>query len=452
MRRFFSRDFLLIFIPAVGICVGAVWFTLKFVQPAPPTSFVISTSSKTSPYYMLAMRFKEEVAKKGVTIEVRESQASSENLRLLKNPDSDVQAGFVQGGLSNHIDAPNLFSMGRVITEPVWIFYRGDEKLDHITQLKGRRILVGPAKSGTNVLALKLLEANGVTSENSTLINSPLPKYAEIFEKGDADAGFMVIGAEGAPVQALLNHPGTSLMTMAQGDALIQRYPYLTSVTLRQGVVDFAKNIPPADTALVATKAMLLVRDDLHPALVTVLAQGILAVQSQPSLKPSGESRLFTLGAEALADDPEFPMLDDARRVYKSGASFFWRVLPFWLATLLDRAFILLLPLIGVIFPLFKIVPFVYNWRMRRRIFRWYPPLKALERDLDKTAAAPDFIARREKELDRIEESVWRISVPAQFAPELYSLRDHVEFVRRRIATMREAQQAKAKGQPAVAA
>jgi TRAP transporter TAXI family solute receptor len=451
MRRFFSRDFLFIFIPAVAICVGAVWFTLKFVQPAPPTSFVISTSSKTSPYYMLAMRFKEEVAKKGVTIEVRESQASSENLRLLKDPNSDVQAGFVQGGLTNNIDAPGLFSMGRVITEPVWIFFRGKDKLDRITQLKGKRILVGPDKSGTNVLALKLLEANGVTPENSKLINLPLLKYAEAFEKAEADAGFMVIGAEGAPVQALLSQPGTSLMNMAQADALIQRYPYLTSVVLRQGVVDFAKNIPPADTALVATKAMLLVRGDLHPALITVLSQGILAVQSQPSLKPTGESRLFALGAEALAADPEFPMLDDTRRVYKSGPSFFWRVLPFWLATLLDRAFILLLPIIGIVFPLFRIVPWFYNWRMRQRILRWYPPLKALERDLDKSATAPDFIMRREKELDRIEESVWRISVPAHLSLELYALRDHVESVRRRIAGMRETHTKKS-AEPAAAA
>jgi TRAP transporter TAXI family solute receptor len=450
MRRFFSRDFLLVFIPAAAICVGAVWFALRYVKPAPPTTFVMTTANKTSPYYMLAMRIKEEVAKKGVDIEVRESAASSENLRLLKDPDSGVQAGFVQGGLSNHLDAPNLFSMGRVITEPVWIFFRGAEKLDHITQLKGKRILVGPDKSGTNVLALKLLDANGVTTENSTLINLPLSKYAETFEKGDADAGFMVIGAESGPVQTLLNQPGTTLMNMAQADALIQRYPYLTSVTLRQGVVDFAKNIPPADTALVATKAMLLVRDDLHPALITVLAQGILSVQSQPSLKPTGESRLFALGADALADDPEFPMVEETRRVYKSGPTFFWRVLPFWLATLLDRAFILLLPVVGVIFPLFRIVPFVYNWRMRRRILRWYTPLKALERDLEKTGTVPDFVARKERELDHIEESVWRISVPGHLAPELYTLRDHVEFVRRRIAAMREAQ-GRAKPQPVMA-
>jgi uncharacterized protein len=450
MRRIFTRDFLLIYIPAIAICVGAVWFTMRYVKPAPPTHFVMSTSPTTSPYYKLAMRFKEEVAKKGITIEVRPSAASAENLRLLKDPDSDVQAGFVQGGLSNHLDAPDLYSMGRVITEPVWIFYRGGGKLEHITELKGKRIFVGADKSGTNVLALKLLEANGVTAENSTLINLPLLKYAEAFEKGEADAGFLVMGAEGEPVQTLLHQAGTSLMNMAQADALIQRYPYLTSVMLRQGVVDFAQNIPPADTSLVATKAMLLVRDDLHPALITVLAQAILAVQGQPSLKDNGESRLFALGADALSDDPEFPMVDDARRVYKSGPTFFWRVLPFWLATLLDRAFILLLPVIGVVFPLFKIVPSLYNWRMRRRILRWYVPLKALERDLEKTKTAPDFIARKERELDHIEESVWRISVPAHLAPELYTLRDNVEFVRRRIAMMREAQ-AKAQAQPVLA-
>jgi TRAP transporter TAXI family solute receptor len=449
MRRHFFRDFLAVFVPTAAICVGAIWFTLRYVQPAPPTSFVMSTSSKTSPYYMLAMRFKEEVAKKGITIDVRESKASSENLRLLKDPASGVQAGFVQGGLSNHIDAPDLFSMGRVITEPVWIFYRG-AKVDRITQLKGKRILTGPDGSGTSVLARKLLEANGVTPGNSKLISLPLPDYADAFAKGDADAGFLVIGEEGAPVQALLRQPGTSLMSMAQADALIQRYPYLTSVTLRQGVVDFAQNIPPADTALVATKAMLLVRDDLHPALITVLAQAIREVQSRPSLKDTGESRLFALGADALSDDPEFPIPDDARRVYKSGPTFFWRVLPFWLATLLDRAFILLLPVIGIIFPLFRIVPLFYNWRMRQRILRWYTPLKALERDLDKSATAPDFIARKDKELDRIEESVWRISVPGHLAPELYTLRDHVEFVRRRIASLRDGH-AKKSAEPAAA-
>ncbi len=450
MRRFFSREFLAVFIPAALICVSAIWFTLRYVKPAPPTSFVISAASKGSPYYDLALRFKEQIEKKGVTLELRESQGSFDNLKALKDENSGVQAGIVQGGLSNHIDAPELYSMGRLITEPVWVFYRGAETIDHITQLKGKRILIGPEGSGTSYLAKKLLEANGITAENSTLIGMELPAYIDAFTNANADAGFLVLGPEAKTVQKLLRLPDTKLMNMAQADALIQRYPYLTSVMLRQGVVDFAQNIPPADTSLVATKAMLLVREDLHPALVTVLAEAVLGVQSQPTLKSTGESKLFALGAEALTDDPEFPMVDDARRVYKSGPTFFQRVLPFWLATLFDRAFILLLPVIGIIFPLFRLVPVIYNWRMRRRILRWYQELKVLERDLPKTAS-PDFVARKEHELDRIEENVWRISVPAQFAADLYTLRDHVEFVRKRIEHLREAGEPSAGKQPAFA-
>jgi hypothetical protein len=231
------------------------------------------------------------------------------------------------------------------------------------------------------------------------------------------------------------------LMNMAQAAALVQRYPYLTPVTLSQGVVDFGENIPPADTHLVATKAMLLARAELHPALMAVLADAVLAVQSKPALKPTGESKLFPLGASALTEDPEFPMSDEVRRVYKSGPTFFQRVLPFWLATLLDRALILLLPVVGIIIPLIRLVPIVYNWRMRQRILRWYRALKLLERDLSKTAASEDFIERKEKELERIEESVWRISVPIQFSADLYTLRDHVEFVRKRISHLREGQE-----------
>ncbi len=412
MRRLFSLEFLVILIPALALCVGAVWLALKYVKPAPPDSFVISTSSKGSPYYELALRVKEAIENKGVKLEVRESQGSFDNLKGLRDDRSDIQAGVVQGGLANHLDAPSLHSMGRLITEPVWIFYQGAQTIDHITQLKGKRILIGPEGSGTGYLAKKLLEANGVTAQNSTLISMELPDYIDAFSSSKADAGFLVLGAEAKTVQRLLRLPDTKLMNIAQAEALIQRYPYLTLVTLRQGVVDFSQNIPPADTSLVATKATLLVRDDLHPALSSVLAQAILEVQGKPALTATGESKLFSLGAEALADDPEFPMEDEARRIYKSGPTLYQRKLPFWLATLIERAYILILPLVGVIFPLFRIVPWIYNWRMKQRILRWYSKLKLLERDVSKASASSDFITRKEQELAKIEESVWHLSVP----------------------------------------
>lgn len=451
MRRFFSREFLGILVPAVLIAVAAIWAAAKFVEPAPPRSFVISTATKGAPYYELAQRFKEQIARdtRGeVTLIVRESQGSFDNLAALKDPKSDVQAGIVQGGLANGIDTPELNSMGRLLTEPVWIFYRGSENLDHITQLKGKRILIGPKGSGTGYLARKLLDANGVSAENSTLITMELPAYIQAFANGSADAGFLVLGADAKTVQTLLRMPEVKLMNMAQADALIQRYPYLNSVILRQGVVDFAKNIPPADTALVATRAMLLVREDLHPALISVLAQAVLKVQRDPPLNENGDSKLFALSTDALSDDPEFPMSSDARREYRSGPTFFNRVFPFWVANLFNRAFILILPIIGIIVPLIRLVPLLYNWRMKRRILYWYRELKNLEKDLPRQAD-DRFIEQKRQALQRIEEGVQRISVPIQLFADLYNLRDHVEFVRRRIEHLRH--DAGTDGQPAAA-
>jgi uncharacterized protein len=436
MRRFISREML----AAAVLGVAAFWFAALYVQPAPPDHFVMSTSSKGSAYYQLALRIKEEAAKKGVKIEVRESGASSENLKLLEDPASGVQAGFVQGGLTNAIGSPPLHSMGRLITEPVWVFYRGAEKIEFLWQLKGKRIMMGPSGSGTSVPARKLLEANGVTNENSTLISKPLADYAGAFENGEADAGFLVLGAEDARLEKLLQQPGLRVMNMAQSEALVQKYPDLSRVTLRRGIVDFARDVPEADTSLVATKAALLVRDDLHSALVTVLAEAVFAVQGKPALKPNGEAKLFTLGVEALSEDPEFPVPDDARRIYKNGATFFQRVLPFWVATLVDRAFVLMLPLIGIILPLVKFVPIIYNWRMKRRLLQWYRALKNLENSLPKTGA-PDLIAQleqKEHELTHIEEGVQRITVPIHLSADFYDLRNHVEFVKRRIHLLRD--------------
>src|SRR5271165_2737455 len=192
MKRLLSREFLTVFVPAVLIGVAAFWFASRYVTPAPPKSFVIAAASKGSPYYELATRYNEEIAKLGVNVEIRATEGSFDNLKGLRDQSSDVQAGIVQGGLANNIDTPGVHSMGRLLTEPVWIFYRGSDTLDHITQLKGKRILIGPEASGTSALARKLLDANGVTDKNSTLIAKQLPDYVDAFDRGDADAGFLV--------------------------------------------------------------------------------------------------------------------------------------------------------------------------------------------------------------------------------------------------------------------
>jgi TRAP transporter TAXI family solute receptor len=431
-QRYFSREFLLVLIPALLLAGGALWLAFKYVKPAPPQTFVIAAASKGSPYFQLATRYSDIIAKEGIKMEVRETAGSFDNLKRITDPGSDVQAALIQGGIANKDKAPNTFSAGRLLTEPVWVFYRGD-KIDQLSQLQGKRVLVGPSGSGTNFLARKLLEAHGVTEANATFIEMELPAYIETFKTGGADAGFLVLGAEARTVQALLRLADVKLMNMAQADGLTQRYPFLTKVTLHRGVADFAATLPPEDTTLVATQAALLVRDDLHPALVTLLAQAILQVQRQPQLNDKGEARLFTIPSETLnADDPEFLSSSEAHMVYKSGPTFLQRVLPFWVANLLNRVFVLILPLLGIILPLIRLVPIIYNWRMKQRILNWYKELKNLEQGLPDALDA-DALRRKDAELDRIEEGVQKIQVPIQYTADLYNLRDHVDFVRRRL-------------------
>lgn len=437
MRRLFAREFLVIFLPAFVIAVAASWFAFQYVRPAPPKSFAIAAASKGSPYYELARLYSDQM-KQDVTVTVEETGGSFDNLKALRDPHSGVQAGLIQGGLTNKVNEPHLRSLGRLLAEPVWVFYTGPERIDRLTQLKGKRVLIGPAGGGVEYLARKLLEANGVTEENSTLSTLQMPEYVEAFASGKADAGFLVLGAEARTVQRLLRAEGVRLMSMSQADALTQRFPYLSKLTLRQGVVDFGKNIPPEDTVLVSTQAALVVRDDMHSALVNRLAQAVLSVQRQPTLTAAGDAKLFPVSPEALMqEDPEFPMAAEARLVYKSGPPFLQQYLPFWLATLLNRVFVLILPLLGVILPLIRLVPMIYNWRMRQRILYWYRQLRLLERGLSPSADV-EVIEAKEEELARIEDAVSRMQVPLQYAADLFNLRDHVDLVRKRMLQIKE--------------
>src|SRR5262249_17189143 len=197
---------------------------------------------------------------------------------------SGVNAGFVQGGLTSSREVPGLLSVGRIAYEPLWVFYAGGgARLDRLGDLKGRRVLVGPAGSGTSGLALRLLAANGVTAATPTLIHRELPDYVDTLAKGEADAGFLVLAPEARTIQRLLRTPNVQLMNFENADAYAQRFTFLSPLQLRQGVVDFAANIPAVDTRLIATTAAVLVREDAHHALVNLLAQALQEAHAQPT-------------------------------------------------------------------------------------------------------------------------------------------------------------------------
>ncbi len=429
------REALLTIVPAIALVVGGFWLAWKFVPPAPPKKLVIGAATPGSPYHDAAQRYAKFFEGTGVTLEVKETRGSLDNLAQLKDANAGIDAAFLQGGLAKPQDAAELMSVGRIFYEPVWIFQKTGAPIARLTDLKGKRVLVGPAGSGTEAVALRLLTASGVTRETATLINAELPTYPETFEAGTAEAGFLVLAPEARTVKRLFASPHARLVSLAQADAYAQRFPFLSRIELKQGVVDFANDIPATDSHMLSTTAAVVVRRDLHPALANLLAQAVIATHTQPRMDASGEPTILSrAGAFPVGEDQEFAMSPDALRVYKTGAPFLQRYMPYYWAVLVDRLFVIMLPVIGILLPTLRFAPMLYTWRVRRRIIYWYKELKKVEANLK---PSPTDLARGLAEIDRVEEAVNRIPVPLAFANQLYDLRQHIDVVRRRLNSMK---------------
>ena len=299
-------------------------------------------------------------------------------------------------------------SLGGMFLEPVWIFHRSNETIDGFGQLKGRRVAVGPEGSGTRALAQALLSAAQLNGGNTELLPITGAAARDALLAGTVDAMFAVAAAETPLIQGMLRDPELELMSIAQADALTRLFPYLTQVVLPQGVVSLESDIPSSDVKLVAAVASLVVRDDLHPALVAQLAQAAAGVHS-------GANWFQRAGQFPMASDSAFPMSPDAVRFYRSGPPFLQRYLPFWLANFVERTAVLLLPLFTIAFPILKGGPALYSWNIRRRMQNWYARLQRLEANMLRMQVSPETLDARRKELDEIEAGVGAVRVPKAF-------------------------------------
>ena len=420
LRDLFATAWWIILIVGIGFVVA-----YQFVQPAPPSRIVITTGSDSGAYYQFANRYAAILARNGVTLEVKTSAGSLENLARLKN--DEAQVGFVQGGVvepkadQDEEEDSGLLSLGSMFYEPVWVFYRGDKRLERLTDLRGKRVAIGQEGSGVRQLAQQLLEANEIPTGDHLVPLSGL-KAAEELQQGRIDAAF-VIAAEKAPViQVLLRSPGIKVMNFSQADAYQRRFPFLTKVVFPHGVADLVRDFPPEDVTVLAPTANLIVRDDLHPALQSLLLQAASEVH--------GKSGFFQKAGEFPAyKDHMVPLSPEAGRYFKSGSPFLQRYLPFWLAVLIDRLFVLLIPIIALLIPLLKVAPAVYNWRVRSKVFRSYGELKFLEDDL-RHHFDPAKLGDYRNRLDALDEEASLLRVPLGFTDLVYTLREHVNLVR----------------------
>ena len=408
-----------VFGPAALAVIVAFVVSLQFIKPAPPDHVVIATGGVDGAYHAFAKRYAEFLAHEGITLELRSTAGSVENLELLRS--GEVSLAMVQGGVDDGGEA-SLRSLGSVYYEPLWLFYRKEFALVQLRDLAGRRLAVGPEGSGTRALAGRLLRDNGVDS--STWVDAGGRKALDALLAGHVDAAFFVISAESDLVGQLLRHPDIALADFGRADAYTRRYHFLNSLELPEGVVDLAANIPHKTLHLLAPTANLVSDPDLHPAVIDLVLQAASEVHREGGwFEGQGEFPMPGLLA--------FPLSREAKRYYDHGPPFLQRYLPFWAASLVDRLKVMLLPLLVLLLPLLKVMPPIYTWRMRARVYRWYDELEQAEQYLVSGERDEAWFF---EELNRIETEVQQVKVPLSFTDQLYHLRQHIDLVRREIS------------------
>ncbi len=422
------REFVLVAAVALLVIGLAFWVAFRFVRPAPPDDFGISTGSDSGAYHFFAQRYAELLARERITVEPRVSSGSVENLARLADAKSGVSVAFVQGGVGNAAQYPALVTLAALYHEPLWIFYRGERELTLLSDLVDKRVAIGPEGSGTRALALALAAASKIADKVQGFLPLGGSEAAEALIRGKVDAAMFVAGPDAPVVQRLLRAEGVRLMSLSHAEGLSRRFSYLATVTLPRGVIDFAADLPASDITLVATTAYLVAREDFHPALVSVLLQAAARVHRGGGLfhRPGD----FPAGREG-----DFPLSDAAERYFKSGPPFLQRYMPFWVANLIQRLLVLLVPLIAVVIPVMRIFPAVYTWRVRRRVFRWYYALQRVEQEAS-TAPVPERARELLVELDAIQDGVSRTHVPLTYSDYAYNLKLHIEMVRARLGRL----------------
>jgi hypothetical protein len=425
------RDLLVSAGPVAVLAVALLVLAYLWLDPTPPRRVTLATGPAQSAYDEFGQRYRKALAGNGIEVVLLPSQGSSDNLRLLREGKADL--GFVQGGSNERAtrEESGIESLGSLFVEPLWLFYRQDSarklnpqaSLSSLSQLQGLRLNVGTAGSGVPRLMDKLFDANSIDASRIATTQLEQTPATMALLAGEIDALVFASAPESLMVQMLLQTPGMKLMDFAQSEAYSRRFPFLTPVVLPRGVVDLARDLPPADLRLVATTTALLTRERTHPALLQLFAQAARDLHS-----PAGWFN--RAGSFPTTDHSEYPVSREAERAIKGGPPFLQRYLRFWLANLVERMWLALGIIIAILLPLSRIVPPLYEFRIRSRVFRWYGQLRAIELLMQVEGSDSAHLAH---ELDALEQKVAGISVPLSYADELYALRNNINLVRRRL-------------------
>ena len=426
----FNRWRIIQLFAAVAAIVAIASFALSYLIPAAPSTVIFAAGLKGSTFYFDGQRYQQIFARSHVKLELRQTGGAVENLKLLQDPNSGVQAAVITGGISDGKSAPGLLSLGLIYDNPFWIFTRSSEPLADLSQLKGKRIAVGPEGSGTRYAAERILGRAGIASTNTALLPLRAPAALAALKEGTVDAAWVNGGPRAPNVQLMLRDPAVRLMNFRMAEAFTRMFPDVVQLTLPQGVVNVDPPIPANDITLIGTTNKILIRSDLHPEIVYLLLQAMKEVH--------GEHGIFQkVGEFPKADDPEYPVAASAVEFYKNGPSFLQRHLPSWMIVQVERAIAALVTGIAIGLPLFGYLPKLYRSLVEFRLRSIYRRLRAIESTLQNDVA-PSDIATLEAALAQLDRDISNLGVPTQHSDLFFRVKSDLHLVRISLGSLRK--------------
>ena len=400
------------------IIACSFWFAARFIEPTPPKETTIAAGAVGGDYYRYAEKYQKHLANEGITLNILETAGSLENITLLEEKKADI--AFIQSGLATEDNSEYIEALSGLYFEPIWVFMRTDvfSGID-LQKLKNRRIAIGKVGSGTNKVARQLLELNKM-ADDTTLLEISGQDAIDALKKGTVDAAVFVAKPSAATIQTLMHDKSLHLLSFDRAYGYTSTYKFLSKVTLNEGVIDMAQNIPNKSVPLLSPVAQLAAHKDFHGALKTLLVSTTMDIHKDATL-------LSTKGQFPTLDFIDLPIASEATRYFTYGPNILQRFLPFWLVDMISRMVVMLIPLLGVMLPLIKLASPTYRWRTRSKIYKWYKSLKKMEETANASDADLDEILAA---LSKIDADVKKTIVPLSYADELYNLRLHIQMIK----------------------
>jgi TRAP-type uncharacterized transport system substrate-binding protein len=401
---------------------GVLYITYRLVDPLPPRHLTIAAGAVGSGYDNFARQYALILARHGVELEVRNSAGAVENLDLLRDAASGVQAALATFGVTQPRDEDILYSLGGIYDAAIFIFHKNAEPVTQFVQFRGKRLSIGMPGTALRSLILQILKATDALDASAHLSDDLDPTEAiDALIAGEIDVAIFPSPLDGILLQRALAAPGIRLMNVAQAEAIAKTVPGLKHVVLWRGLISLARDIPDSDIDLLASRNRLLVRKDLHPALQYLLLEAMREVHWAPGP--------FNRLGEFPAEQPnDLPLSPTAAAFYRSGAPFWQRYTSFWFTSLLNRIVFFVIPVAAMLIPVIGFAPRFFRWLYVRRINRLHSALGNVERELAQSADRCRFVEYQTR-IAEIESAVRLLRVARPFEVDLQRLRIHLHMV-----------------------